>query len=131
MSSEQKSLFSYFKRKENVEDPSNNSAKKSKINDNTNVTINDNSNNVINDITTNIHAVSNTELLCDTQSNINESSSLTTITTTGTNDNQKRTYPGRQLRTPYTVVNDRIQYRMRPYKCHIRSVYDRISPYYM
>jgi hypothetical protein len=39
-----------------------------------------------------VHAVSNTELLCDTQSNINESSSLTTITTTGTNDNQKRTY---------------------------------------
>ncbi len=39
--------------------------------------------------------------------------------------------PGRWLRTPYTVVNDRIRCRIRPYTCHIRSVYDRISPYYM
>jgi hypothetical protein len=39
--------------------------------------------------------------------------------------------PGRWLRTPYTVVNDRIRCRIRPYTCHLRSVYDRILPYYM
>jgi hypothetical protein len=43
----------------------------------------------------------------------------------------RRNTPGRWLRTPYTVVNDRIRCRIRPYTCHIRSVYDRISPYYM
>jgi hypothetical protein len=40
-------------------------------------------------------------------------------------------YPGRGLRAPYTIVYDHIRSRIRPYTCYIRSVYDRISPYYM
>jgi hypothetical protein len=36
---------------------------------------------------------------------------------------KKKEYPGRRLRTRYTVVNDRIRCRIRPYTCHIRSVY--------
>ncbi len=40
-------------------------------------------------------------------------------------------YPGRSLRTPYTVAYGRLRRRIRPYTCYLRSVYDRISPYYM
>ncbi len=71
MSSGQKSLISYFKRKENAEESDNNPTKRSEINDN--------SNNIINDNTTNIPTLSNTELPCDIQSNINVNCSLSTI----------------------------------------------------
>jgi hypothetical protein len=87
MSSGQKSVSSYFKRKENAEESDNNSTKKSKINDN--------SNNIVNDSTTNIQTLSNTEPSCDIQSNINENCSLSTTIIITTNDNKKRTYQKR------------------------------------
>jgi hypothetical protein len=39
--------------------------------------------------------------------------------------------PGRRIRTPYTTVYDHIRSRIRSYTWCIRSVYDRIFPYYM
>jgi hypothetical protein len=39
--------------------------------------------------------------------------------------------PGRSLRTPYTAAYGRLRRRIRPYTCYLRSVYDRILPYYM
>jgi hypothetical protein len=42
-----------------------------------------------------------------------------------------RCYPGRSLRTPFTVINGCLRCRIRPYTCYLRFVYDRISPYYM
>ena len=80
MSSGQKSLDSYFKRKENIEESDNNSTKRSKINAT--------SNNILNDNTTDIQTLSNTEPSCDIQSNVNENCSLSTTT----NGNQKRSY---------------------------------------
>ncbi|CAF4841612.1 unnamed protein product, partial [Rotaria socialis] len=80
MSSGQKSLISYFKRKEKADESDNDSKKQKKINDkshnifniNSNNILNDNSSNIVNDNTTSIHALSYTEPLCDTPSNINE-----------------------------------------------------------
>ncbi|CAF3215278.1 unnamed protein product [Rotaria socialis] len=115
MSSGQKSLISYFKGKEKADESDNDSKKQKKINDkshnifninsnnilndnssnivhnNSNNILNDNSSNIVNDNTTSIHALSYTEPLCDTPSNINENSSLSTTITT-TSDNKKRTY---------------------------------------
>jgi len=100
MSSGQKSLDSYFKRKENVQDSNNNSTKRSKLNNNSNNVINNSSNNIINDNSNNItidveayvHRLPNAELSSDIQSNINKNSQLSTTMITTTNDNKKRTY---------------------------------------
>ena len=41
------------------------------------------------------------------------------------------THPGRRIRTSYTLANDRIRCRIRPFTCYIRSVYDRILAYHL
>jgi hypothetical protein len=78
MSSTQKSLISYFKRKEIVENYDNNSTKKNKTNDNPS--------NIVNDNATTSHATPNIEPPNDIQLDINENCSLSTTTTTPTND---------------------------------------------
>ncbi|CAF3849716.1 unnamed protein product [Rotaria sp. Silwood1] len=83
MSSGQRSLISYFQRKENIEECNNNFIKRKKLNDN--------SNNIINDSTTNRHLLSNTEASSGMQSNINENYSLSATIIT-TNDNTKREF---------------------------------------
>ena len=89
MSSRQKSLNSYFKRKENTEEIDINSSKKSKTNDD--------SDDIVNDNTINTHVLLHIEPASDIQSDINENNSSstatsTTMTTTTTNNIQKRSY---------------------------------------
>ncbi|CAF2008246.1 unnamed protein product [Rotaria magnacalcarata] len=93
MSSGQKSLISYFKRKEKADEYDNNS----------NNILNDNSSNIVNDNTTSIHALSYTEPSCDTPSNINENCSLSTTIKT-TSGNKKRTYQNGIHRTEGSVA---------------------------
>ncbi|CAF1126357.1 unnamed protein product [Rotaria sordida] len=84
MSSAQKSLTLYFKRKAIVEESDNNLAKKNKLNDNLN--------NILNDNVTTTQTISNTEPSRDTQPNINENCPLSTTANTTANDNKKRRY---------------------------------------
>ncbi|CAF1015204.1 unnamed protein product [Adineta ricciae] len=80
MASGQQSLTSFFKRKENTEEPVNNVAKKGKISSD--------SSNVTNDDLIKIQTLSRTVLLSDMPLNINDNRPLTSTA----NDNKKRTY---------------------------------------
>lgn len=92
MSSDQKSLHSYFTKKRNVEELNNDLPKRNRTcGGDTNVIINDNSINTIIDMTVNVHTMPNTESSCDFESNIIEDFSSKTNTLTII-DKQKRTY---------------------------------------
>lgn len=80
MSSGQKSLTSYFKRKENEEGSADNVTKKGKMEGDFN--------NIMNDDDTNVQTLSNNELSSDTRSITND----TPVSTIKVNDNKKRTY---------------------------------------
>ncbi|CAF4509611.1 unnamed protein product, partial [Rotaria magnacalcarata] len=70
MSSGQKSLISYFKRKEKADESDNNSKRQKKINDKSHNIFNINSNNILNDNSSNIVHNNSNNILNDNSSNI-------------------------------------------------------------